>query len=203
MPSTSLSGWRRDWNWHNAIGFWSAPILVVITVTGLVISYPWANDLVYRLAGSEVPPRREPASAAPEEAPAVEAGPPILDAVYQAATTRAPAWQVMTLRLPRPGEKRGTALITDGSSSNPYARSTLTFDATTGEIQKWEPYAEASLGRRIRTWMRGLHTGEAVGLAGQIAAALASAGAVVLAWTGIALAVRRMLGIRRSAPVTE
>ena len=26
-----LSGKARDWNWHNVIGFWSAPVLIVLT----------------------------------------------------------------------------------------------------------------------------------------------------------------------------
>ncbi|HEU0055426.1 MAG TPA: PepSY-associated TM helix domain-containing protein, partial [Longimicrobium sp.] len=38
----------RDFNWHNTIGFWSAPALFVVVLSGVVISYPWASDLVYR-----------------------------------------------------------------------------------------------------------------------------------------------------------
>jgi uncharacterized iron-regulated membrane protein len=39
LPSLKLRGKPRDWNWHNAIGFWSAPVLLFITLTGMVISY--------------------------------------------------------------------------------------------------------------------------------------------------------------------
>jgi len=39
--------------------------------------------------------------------------------------------------------------------------------------------------------MRFAHTGEVLGLAGQTVAGVASAGAVVLVWTGMALALRR------------
>jgi len=39
--------------------------------------------------------------------------------------------------------------------------------------------------------VRPVHTGEAVGVVGQMVAALASAGGVVLVWTGLALAWRR------------
>ena len=52
----SLRGRARDWNWHNVIGFWCAPVLIVLTVTGAVMSYQWANDLLYRLTGNEPPP---------------------------------------------------------------------------------------------------------------------------------------------------
>jgi uncharacterized iron-regulated membrane protein len=56
VPSLRLRGKPRDWNWHNALGFWSAPVLLFITLTGMVISYQWASDLIYTLAGSQPPP---------------------------------------------------------------------------------------------------------------------------------------------------
>ena len=51
-----LRGRARDFNWHNVIGTWCAPVLLVLTLTGVVMSYQWANDLLYRLSGSEPPP---------------------------------------------------------------------------------------------------------------------------------------------------
>ena len=51
-----LRGKPRDFNWHNTVGLWCAPILIVLTTTGMVISYPWATNLVYTLAGSPRPP---------------------------------------------------------------------------------------------------------------------------------------------------
>ena len=50
-----LRGKARDFNWHNVIGFWCAPILVVLTASGMVISYTWASNLVYTLTGSPRP----------------------------------------------------------------------------------------------------------------------------------------------------
>ena len=48
----------RDFNWHNTIGFWSAVPLAIIVFSGVVISYPWASDLVYRIAGEAPPAQR-------------------------------------------------------------------------------------------------------------------------------------------------
>jgi uncharacterized iron-regulated membrane protein len=50
-----LRGKARDFNWHNVIGLWSAPILIVLTMSGMVISYTWATNLVYTLTGSPRP----------------------------------------------------------------------------------------------------------------------------------------------------
>ena len=48
-------GKARNFNWHNVIGFWSSAVLIVLTASGAVISYPWATNLVYRIAGSTPP----------------------------------------------------------------------------------------------------------------------------------------------------
>ena len=45
----------RDFNWHNTIGFWSALPLAVVVYSATVISYPWSNNLVYRVMGEEPP----------------------------------------------------------------------------------------------------------------------------------------------------
>ena len=46
-----------------------------------------------------------------------------------------------------------------------FQRSQLTLNRATGDVVKWEPYADNSTGRKLRTWVRALHTGEAFGFA--------------------------------------
>jgi uncharacterized iron-regulated membrane protein len=55
--STS-TGRAREFNWHNTIGFWCLIPIVIMTVSGAVISYPWASNLVYRVTGSPIPAPR-------------------------------------------------------------------------------------------------------------------------------------------------
>jgi uncharacterized iron-regulated membrane protein len=43
----------RDYNSHHVLGFWCTMPLVLVIASGVVISYPWASNLVFRLAGSE------------------------------------------------------------------------------------------------------------------------------------------------------
>jgi uncharacterized iron-regulated membrane protein len=55
-----LSGRARDFNWHNVFGIWCFIPLFLIVLSGVVMSYPWANNLLYRITGTEAPePRRE------------------------------------------------------------------------------------------------------------------------------------------------
>jgi uncharacterized iron-regulated membrane protein len=59
VPSLRLRGKPRDWHWHNVAGCWSAPVLLCITLSGIVMSYQWANNLLYTLTGNEPPPPQQ------------------------------------------------------------------------------------------------------------------------------------------------
>jgi uncharacterized iron-regulated membrane protein len=200
-----LAGKARDWNWHNAIGFWCAPVLIVLTASGMVISYPWASDLVYRIAGETPPPRRNagPSSSrtpAPGTRPAQAARPggdapawpdaATLDRFWERAARHSPGWQSLMIRAPR-REGDAIAFTIREAGARSWQRSSLTLDGQTGEVEKWEPYSAATRGRKARLLLRFLHTGEAAGLFGQILAGLASLGGAFLVYTGLSLALRR------------
>lgn len=70
---SGLSAKARDFNWHNVLGIWSAIPLIAIVASASVIGYPWASDLVYRVAG-EAPPPRGPAGPPPGEGAGAAAG---------------------------------------------------------------------------------------------------------------------------------
>jgi uncharacterized iron-regulated membrane protein len=210
-----LRGKARDFNWHNAIGVWSVVPLIVIVWSGAVISYPWASDLVYRVAGETPPPRATPNAAArgaggaagparaDRQAAAVEAA-PSMNAAWARAEQQVAGWRTITLRLPASSTAPVTALIDRGNGGQPQKRDTLTLDPSTGQVVRWEPFESLSTGRRMRSYLRFAHTGEVAGIAGQTIAGLASAGGAVLVWTGLAMAFRRFLAwrrARRSLPV--
>jgi uncharacterized iron-regulated membrane protein/flavodoxin len=203
-----LSGKARDWNWHNVIGFWSSTVLVILTLTAAVMSYPWANDLLYTLTGSEPPPRAQAsapvaqnqrrARRANEEPRAAK---PIasFDALLAQAEQQVPGWVMIMLRFPPRGDGPVTASIQGPDAFHPFQRSQLTLNSATGDVVKWEPYANNNTGRKLRTWVRALHTGEVFGFAGQTVAGLASLGGCFLVWTGLAMAWRRFRYRQREA----
>jgi uncharacterized iron-regulated membrane protein len=195
------SGRARDFNWHNAVGIWCAPALVVLTLTGVVMSSPWANALLYRLAGSTPPPQAGPAGGvrtdgAGASRPPTPAAPMNLDGARALAEARVPTWRSIALRLPARGAGPVSLSIVDARSWNQFARSNLTVDASSLRIVRWEPYEESSAGQKLRGWFRFSHTGELAGMPGQIVAGVASAGGALLVWTGLSLALRRLAGWR-------
>lgn len=193
-----LTGKARDFNWHNAIGLWCLVPLVFIVASGTVISYPWASNLVYSLTGTTPPaapgPRREgPRREAGQQAPDL-AG---LNDLWQQATSHATGWRLLTLRVPDSNKAPVSFQIDHGFAGQPQRRITLALDRVSGAVKSRETFEDFNQGRRLRTWLRFVHTGEFYGLTGQTIAGLASLGAAVLTYTGIALSLRRFTAWRR------
>ena len=108
-----------------------------------------------------------------------------------------PDWKTISVALPAADAPRVVLTLDSGDGGQPQKRATLTLDRRTGERRRWEPFSSQSPGRRARTWLRFAHTGEVYGLTGQTLAGLVTAGAVVLVWTGLALALRRFMSWRK------
>jgi uncharacterized iron-regulated membrane protein len=200
----------RDFNWHNVIGVWSAIPLFIVVLSALPISFPWANALVYRAVGEEPPVQRgreggpargrEGGPAGPESrggreggareersAPSLEG----LNSLWARAEQQVEGWRTINVRVPESNRAPVVFAIDKGDGGQPQHRSTLTLDRATGAVVSYESFADQSLGRRLRSISRFAHTGEVLGIPGQTIAGLATAGSVVLVWTGLALAWRR------------
>jgi len=202
-----LAGKARDFNWHNTIGAWSAIPLAIVVASGVVMSYPWANNLVYRIAGEAPPAARGGGGGGPArvEGPRAEGGrvegrgertatadaPASLDAAWTTALGHRPAWRAITLRLPVVPAPTLAFTIDDGGPGQPQYRGTLIVDRASGAVVRWDGFESGTRGRQLRTLLRFAHTGEVLGLPGQFVAGLVSLGAVVLVYTGFALACRR------------
>lgn len=220
LVNIKARGKARDWNWHNAIGLWSAPVLIVLTATAMPISYKRAGDLIYKVTRSEPPAAGGPPGGAQPvvEVPAPPAGaqPLGLQAMLTAAAKEMPGWKQMTFRMGNGGRGAGgerrelggggatavTVAIKAPGAGPRFATAQLSLDPFTGAVLRKETFGDYNLGRQVRAWTRFLHTGEALGIVGQTLAALASFGGLVLVWTGFALAARRFLAWRKSSGAT-
>lgn len=202
-----LSGKARDFNWHNVIGFWSAIPLVIVVASGVVISYPWASALVFRVAG-ETPPARAaagPAAAGPAagaaprtvergEAERGEAAPTLPGAVqarFAVAQGQMPEWRTISLTLPTKPNADASFSLDRGMGGEPHKRATAVI-RTDGQVSELQSFSSQSPGRRLRSILRFAHTGEVLGVFGQTLAGLISLGSAVLVFTGITLSLRRL-----------
>jgi uncharacterized iron-regulated membrane protein len=270
---TNLRGRARDWNWHNVTGFWLALPLVVMSATGAIMSYSWAEALLYRAAGTPIPVRNSdqetisqrtenkrqdqerndgslregggaiekrgeiPVQSAPRMDP--EAGAhdheegearredkskfggkkdhgerrgltrPLtahellaLNPLLETAKTKMPSWQNIRLRIVGKSARVVSFTFDDDESQGKGQRCELQMDRLSGEILQWTPPTEAPTGQRWRAYARFLHTGEALGIAGQLTAFTAALAAVLLASTGLALSLRRFFAWRARLATT-
>lgn len=187
-----LNGKARDFNWHNVIGFWCAVPLLLIILSGSVISYPWASALVFQLAGEKPPARQSPPKPARGE-PKLDG----IDAALSAAQRAVPRWREISFNPPPAGSAAITMNVNQGTGGQPHLLSSIEVDTVSGAVAKQTHFSDRSAGTRARSLLRFIHTGEAGGLAGQTLAGIVTLGAVFLVYTGIALSVRRFLNWRK------
>jgi uncharacterized iron-regulated membrane protein len=198
----ALRGKARDYNWHHVLGIWTAIPLFVVVATATVFSYPWASNAVYRVFGEEPPTRGgpPPAAAAPnanllgaQNTGAASAQPLSFDALFERASRQVDDWKTIAMTLPSSGATTASFSIDQGNGGQPQLRHSLTLRTANGEVASWAPFQSQSPGQRARSWVRFLHTGEALGIVGQTVAGLVSLTSVIMVWTGLALAYRRLI----------
>jgi uncharacterized iron-regulated membrane protein len=205
-----LRGKARDFNWHNVLGMWSAVPLFIVVVSAVPISFRWASDAVYYAVGEQPPPPAR-AGGAGREGGAARGGEPGaarlagVNGMWARAERQVDGWRTINLRLPQSDSAPLIFAIDRGDGGQPHLRSTLTLNRKSGAVVSYEDFSTLTTGRRIRNVMRFAHTGEVLGIPGQTIAGLVSLGGVVLVWTGIALALRRLLAwrLRRQPRVGE
>ena len=182
----------RDLRLHHMIGAWAFLPLLIICASGTVFYYRWANDAVYALAG-ERPPVRALAPAGSEEALPPEAVAERFSALPLEAliTSAVPGWNQLTVTLGGEAREALRFAVDESAGGQPQAVTTVTVFAD-GTVET-AAFDELSTGQRARRLLRFLHTGEALGLGGQIIATVASIGAAIMVWSGLALSTRRLI----------
>lgn len=191
----------RDFNWHHVFGIWMLVPLFLIALSGVVISFPWASNLVYAAYGEEAPQRggggggggggnRPRADAAPE--PVADAPRASLQQMFDAATLAAGDWQRVTLPLRMRGDHVDVQVELKSTEWRA-PRRTLEISTADARVMAAPEVAAQSPAQKARSWFRFVHTGEQYGVVGQTIAGIASLAACFLVYTGLALAYRRLI----------
>jgi uncharacterized iron-regulated membrane protein len=176
--ASGLAGRARDFNRHNVAGAWCFAPLVLVVGSAVLLSQPWGDLLLLRGAPQ---PTRAGSGLVTEG----------LDPLWARAERQVRGWRSLSARLPSTAEAPVVITIDSGDGTRPDLRAQLALDRGTGAVKSFEPYSGQAMVRKLRGWARFVHTGEAGGLAGQTAAAVACGGTTLLVWTGVSLAWRR------------
>jgi uncharacterized iron-regulated membrane protein len=204
---SGLRGRAREWNWHNVIGIWTVTPLFFIVLTGVIMSYPWASNLLYKATGTqpsapgfrgEGGPRGNGSNrAAANEEPSVLFQFRSLDDLAQVAKQQVSGWKSITITVPTSQDRTLGMSIDKSVGGQPEQASQLVINRESGNVVTVRRFSDNNAGRKLRAWARFTHTGEEFGLVGQTIAALACLGAVFLVWTGLSMAIRRAFGRRK------
>lgn len=172
--------WRRvNYDVHSVGGFYALPILLVIAVTGLVWSFEWWENGLYRLVGSSPRDRSKVTSTyLPQPSPYP------VDRIYARTLALEPGAEESFLIFP--SDSAGVFRVQVRYDKAAFYRkyNNLSFDQYTGEILREKRYRDFSTGDVMRGANYDLHTGAILGLPGKILAFLASLFSASLPITG-------------------
>jgi uncharacterized iron-regulated membrane protein len=208
-----LRGRAREWNLHNVIGIWTVTPLFFIVVTGVIMSYPWASNLLYKVTGTQPPAFGFTGEAGPrgngpnrgtrnEERSEAQSQYRSLADLAQVAKQQVPGWQSISITVPNSQDRTLDLSIDKSVGGQPEKASQFVINRQSGNVLTVKRFSDNNAGRKLRAWARFTHTGEEFGIVGQTIAALACLGAIFLVWTGLSMAIRRALGAKRKVTQT-
>lgn len=191
-----VRGKQRDWNWHNAFGFWSLIPLLIMAGTGVVLSYEGVNQGMINLANKYGPVQ---AALQTPVAPVTTMQKPVWIRILAGVEQNVPGWRSMIIGWPKEKQSQTTIRVCGGTEGEALKHVLVTVDLSTGAITRLQKWQNRESGVRARAIARLAHTGGFGGLPGQMLAFLGCVAGVILVYTGFALSWRRFFGRRSSA----
>lgn len=175
--------WRRvNYDAHNVGGFYVLPVAMIIVVTGLVWSFDWWENGIYRILGS----KQRPTFNIEQPVLEIQSKPSgnLLDKVFQAGVNKKLPFERMTISIPEKSATpyrvfMGLSRGSGWSSSNYYY-----YHGLSGKQYGQLLQQDKSLGQKWRNTNYDIHTGGVYGLSTKILAFLASFFCATLPITG-------------------
>jgi uncharacterized iron-regulated membrane protein len=155
------ASWKRvNYDWHTALGFYSAVFLLIMALTGVGMAFDWVGKGINTLTHSPQQRAEPPTSTLPASAQAVPFG---ADAALALARQQAPEAKSYTIQLPKaPDGSIQVGLLRPGAITE-RATDDVYLDQYSGQVLRQQPYAEKPVGQRIRGLFKPIHTGAIFG----------------------------------------
>jgi uncharacterized iron-regulated membrane protein len=183
--------WRRSPstfnNLHHMFGFWILVPLLLVSLTGVYISFPETSRRVFGVADASAQDARPGAARGPNTAPPLTAPSLPIDMAVAAALAERPGGVLASVSLPTGGERPSwrIQLAIEGQE----APVTVQVSDTDGSIRK----GGAGPGQPdpLSTWMRRTHDAQESGFLWQVLVFLTGAAPLLLGITGTVMWLRR------------
>jgi uncharacterized iron-regulated membrane protein len=168
-PSTKWK--RKNYDLHNIGGIYTFLFVLLFAVTGLVWTFDWWTNGIYRLLGND--PKKVFARP-PKPAPTVDSVVHAYDRIFADAMHRVPNWQLAGFSIPEQGIKEPgavTAFIRFSSGTSGWDESdAYAYHPRTGELYFSTPHDQKTLGAKWRNSNYAIHVGSIYGLPTKILA---------------------------------
>ena len=175
----SASARRINFDLHNVAGIYSAAVLLVLGITGIVVHFD--NDIekyLHASNGTKPTPRNGPSTPLPG---ATRITP---DQAVQSATAALPGTKALSIGLP-PNPKLSYAVaLRYPEDLTPGGRSWAIVDQYSGKVTNFQSSRTAASAARTIITNRALHTGDILGYPSKILVSLSSLMLIIQAITG-------------------
>jgi uncharacterized iron-regulated membrane protein len=155
------ASWKRvNYDWHTALGFYSAVFLLVMTLTGMGMAFDWVGKGINTLTHSPQQRPEPPTSTLPATEPVTKLE---ADAALALARQQAPEAKSYTIQLPKaPDGSIQVGILRPGAITE-RATDDVYLDQYSGRVLRQQAYAEKPVGQRIRALFKPIHTGAIFG----------------------------------------
>lgn len=146
---------------HTVTGFYTSIFLLVMVITGLVMSFKWVNNGLFVITTSKIETPKPPQSVLINQ-PTVST-----EKVNQLVKNNFKKADFYTVKIPKDALDIFTVLILE-KGNKPNQLNTYYMDQYHGNMLGQLRFSEKNLGQRIRSYIKPIHTGELFGMPSKI-----------------------------------
>ncbi|GET24744.1 PepSY domain-containing protein [Prolixibacter sp. NT017] len=190
----TTSAYKRLYDLHNVLGFYSLILALIIALTGMIWSFKWFQALVYMLvAGTTATPDLSVMKSTPDSRAKVHA----IDTAL--AKTREKYPDAAVFRMVPAADSLGVIQVFVQEEKGKYYKTDeLQFDQYSGKVLKERKHADKNAGEKLITANYDIHVGAIGGIAGKIIAFIISLISASLPVTGFFMWLKRNRNRRKS-----
>ena len=181
------AGWKRiNHDLHLMFGFYSALFLFIFAFTGLAWSFEWFNNGIYKVTNSPLKPPPPPKSTYEATGKKIS-----FEQALASAKTVYPTAEFYTVNLPKDSTEAVTVTVLPVNGLHESATDALYIDQYTGTVPGKLRFADRSLGARVRSTFKPVHTGSIWGTPSKVIAFIVCVLGVTFPITGTIMWLNR------------
>ena len=193
------AGWKRlNHDFHIVLGFYSAIFLFIFAFTGLAWSFEWFNKGIYTVTNSPMKAPEPPQSTYLPDAKKVG-----FDAALSAAKSQYANVEFYNITAPKDSTGIYTIAALGTNPVHESATDAVYVDQFSGNVLGTLPFSERSLGAKVRSSFKPVHTGSIWGTPSKIIAFITCLLGVTFPITGTIMWINRIRKKKKVAKVQK